>query len=144
MSVTKLSLHEARRRFAIPCFLSRVRAGFPSPADDYLDRKLDLNEYLIRHPAATFYCWTEGESMEGAGIFDGDLLIVDRAERPQHGDVVLASLDGELTCKILDTRRQRLLAAHKNYPPIPISENTHFEIEGLVINAIRFFRVRPR
>lgn len=143
MSITPTSRHQAGTMFSAPCFLSRVRAGFPSPADDYMDRKLDLNEYLIRHPAATFYCWTEGESMEGVGIFDGDLLIVDRAERPVHRDVVLASLDGELTCKILDMHGRRLCAANANYPPIPIREGSDFEIEGVVINAIRFFRVRP-
>ncbi len=143
MTVTTVSRREVGTQLAAPCFLSRVRAGFPSPADDYMDRKLDLNDYLIKHPAATFYCWTEGESMEGAGIFDGDLLIVDRAERPVHGDVVIASLDGELTCKILDMHHQSLRSAHANYPPIPIREGADFEVEGVVINAVRFFRVRP-
>lgn len=143
MSVTTISREQAGTLFSAPCFLTRVRAGFPSPADDYLDKKLDLNEYLIKHPAATFYCWTQGESMEGVGIFDGDLLIVDRAIRPVHGDVVLASLDGELTCKILDLHGRRLCAANDSYPSIQIREGSDFEIEGLVINAIRFFRVRP-
>lgn len=143
MTVTAVSRQEAGTQFSAPCFLSRVRAGFPSPADDYMDRKLDLNDYLIKHPAATFYCWTEGESMEGVGIFDGDLLIVDRGERPIHGDVVVASLDGDLTCKILDMHQQCLRSAHDNFPTIQICEGSDFEIEGVVINAIRFFRVRP-
>lgn len=143
MGIHLVAPHEARTTFKAPCYLSKVRAGFPSPADDYVDRKLDLNEYLIKHPAATFYCWTEGESMEGVGIYDGDLLIVDRAERPMQGDVVVASLDGELTCKILDIHNRQLRAANDLFSPIAIRENSDFEIEGLVINAIRFFRVRP-
>lgn len=144
MPVTLVSRHAPETAFAAPCLLTRIRTGFPSPAEDYMDRRLDLNEYLIQHPAATFYCWTEGESMEGVGIFDGDLLIVDRAETPRQGDVVLASLDGGLTCKILDIQHQRLLAAHKDFAPIPIPEGASFEIEGTVISAIRLFRDRPR
>ncbi len=144
MSVSMVSRREAQTSFAAPCLLARIRAGFPSPAEDYMDRKIDLNEYLIKHPAATFYCWTEGESMQGIGIFDGDLLIVDRAEKACHGDVVLASLDGEMTCKILDIHHQRLLAAHEDFPPIPITEEASFEIEGTVISSVRLFRDRPR
>ncbi|PMR71720.1 LexA family protein [Halomonas heilongjiangensis] len=144
MSVTLVSRRKAETAFAAPCLLTRIRAGFPSPAEDYMDRKIDLNEYLIKHPAATFYCWTEGESMQGIGIFDGDLLIVDRAEKARHGDVVLASLDGEMTCKILDIHHRRLLAAHEDFPPIPIPEGASFEIEGTVISSVRLFRDRPR
>ncbi|QEM80201.1 LexA family protein [Halomonas binhaiensis] len=144
MSVTLVSRSEVESAFAAPCFLARVRAGFPSPADDYMDRRLDLNEYLIHHKEATFYCWVQGESMEGVGIFDGDLLIVDRAEDARDGDVVLASLNGELTCKILDIPRRRLIAAHQDYPPIVISEGACFEVEGTVISSIRLFRARPR
>jgi len=143
MTISTIARHEAGEPQYLPCFLSRVRTGFPSPADDYMDKRLSLDEYLIKHPAATIYCWTEGESMEGVGIFDGDMLIVDRAEKPRHGDIVLASLDGELTCKILDTHHRCLRAAHKNYSPIAIREGSAFDIEGVVINVIRFFRVRP-
>lgn len=123
-----------------PCFASRVPAGFPSPADDYMDKALDLNEYLIKNSAATFYCRVSGQSLTGIGIFDGDLLIVDRSLKPQQGSVVLAVIDGELTCKILDLNQQQLLSANKNYPPIPIREGSICEIEGVVINSIRFHR----
>ncbi len=133
----------APRNRATPCFLSRVQAGFPSPADDYLDKTLDLNELLIRHPAASFYCRVSGDSMTDAGIFDGDYLIVDRALRPAHGDVVVAALDGELTCKILDLHHQRLLAANRDYPPIPIREGAEFVIEGVVTSSIRRHRCLP-
>lgn len=127
----------------IPCFLSRVQAGFPSPADDYVDKPLDLNELLIRHPASTFYCQVNGDSMNGAGIYNGDYLIVDRALHPAHGDVVVAALDGELTCKILDLRQRRLLAANRDYPPIPIGEGSDFIIEGVVTSSIRRHRCLP-
>ncbi len=144
MPITHVANHEARTSFSAPCFLSRVRAGFPSPAEDYVDRKLDLNEYLITHPAATFYAWTEGESMEGVGIFNGDLLIVDRAEQAKHGDVILASVDGHLTCKILDVHNRRLLAAHKDFPPIQINDDASFEVEGVVVSSVRLFRSHAR
>ncbi|MDP7297232.1 MAG: translesion error-prone DNA polymerase V autoproteolytic subunit [Gammaproteobacteria bacterium] len=122
-------------------FISRVPAGFPSPADDYMDNKLDLNEHLIKHPEATFYCRVSGQSMTGAGIFDGDLLIVDRAVNPAHGDVILAALNGELTCKILDRHNRQLLSASDHYPPLPIGEDADFQIEGVVINSIRSHHV---
>ena len=102
MTITRLSSHQSRTVFLAPYFISRVLAGFPSPADDYMDKALNLNEHLIKHPADTFYCCVSGQSLEGIGIFDGDLLIVDRSLTHQHGDVVLAALDGELTCKILE------------------------------------------
>ncbi|MXY64100.1 MAG: translesion error-prone DNA polymerase V autoproteolytic subunit [Gammaproteobacteria bacterium] len=106
--------------FRIPYFPGAVPAGFPSPADDYMDGKLDLNEHLIRHPAATFYCRVSGSSMEGAGIFDGDLLVVDRAVEPEHGSIVVAVVDGEMTCKILDRVRGRLLSANVSAPSIKV------------------------
>ena len=123
-----------------PCYASLVPAGFPSPADDYMDKALDLNEHLIKNPAATFYCRVSGQSLTGIGIFDGDLLIVDRSLKPQQGSVILAVVDGELTCKILDLHRQRLLSANRNYPPITIREGSVCEVEGVVINSIRFHR----
>src|SRR5207245_7243498 len=85
-----------------PLFLVPVPAGFPSPADDYLEGRLDLNEHLIAHPAATFFFRVTGDSMIGAGIHSGDLLIVDKAEEPRDGSVVVAVLDGELTVKRIE------------------------------------------
>ena len=133
-------MHTSRLSFLAPLYSGRVQAGFPSPADDYLEGALDLNEHLISHPAATFYCRVCGDSMTGAGIFDGDLLIVDRAITPRNGDVVLAVLNGEMTCKILDVQRCCLLAANPGYPAIPIPEGSNFEIEGVVISSIRKHR----
>lgn len=129
--------------FTAPVMLDGASCGFPNPATDHMDRRLDLNEYLIRHPAATFYARASGDSMIGAGIFDGDLLIVDRAATPSQGDVIIAALDGGLTCKILDTRNQRLLAGDDSHEPIPIPEDT-FCVEGVVISSIRLHRVISR
>ena len=91
--------------YRIPCIPGAVTAGFPSPTDDYMDGKLDLNEHLIIHPAATFYCRVSGSSMEGVGIFDGDLLNVDWAVEPKYGSVVVEIVDGEMSRKILDRVR---------------------------------------
>jgi len=144
MKAVRLSRHEAGAAFHAPLFIAQVPAGFPSPADDYMEKKLDLNEHFIKHPEATFYCRVSGHSMMGAGIFDGDLLIVDRAVNPAHGNVVLAALDGELTCKILDIHNRRLLSASDRYPPLPIEEGADFQIEGVVIHSIRSHRVCSR
>lgn len=84
-----------------PVFASRISAGFPSPADDFVEGSLDLNKHLIDHPAATFFLRVAGESMTGAGIHPGDLLVVDRSLTPRHNDIVIAVLHGELTVKRL-------------------------------------------
>jgi len=144
MKAVRFFRHAAGTTFRAPLFIWQVPAGFPSPADDYMDKRLDLNEHFIRHPEATFYCRVSGQSMTGAGIFDGDLLIVDRAVHPAQGDVILAALNGELTCKILDRRNRRLLSANDGYPPLPIKEGADFQIEGVVIHSIRSHRVRSR
>ena len=121
----------------LPLFSSRVSAGFPSPADDFIERSLDLNEFLVKHPASTFFAWAQGNSLRNVGIFDGDLLIVDRSVERCQGAIVVAAIDGELTCKILDLRHRRLLAANPDYPPIDISEDEDLLIEGVVIYSIR-------
>src|SRR6187200_1635266 len=92
---------KTQHNFLIPLYLSSVSAGFPSPADDYIESKLDLNDLLVPHPAATFFTRVNGNSMIEAGIFHEDLLIVDRAETPGDGCVVVAVVDGELTVKRL-------------------------------------------
>lgn len=122
----------------LPLFGCRVTAGFPSPADDYLEGALDLNEHLIPHPSATFFARAEGDSMRGRGIFPGDLLVVDRAIKPAHGMVVVASVNGELTCKVLDVQRRCLVAANRHYPPIYISDDCAFTVEGVVIASVRY------
>ncbi|WP_421864258.1 LexA family protein [Motiliproteus sp.] len=122
----------------LPLFSNRVSAGFPSPADDYLEASLDLNSHLIKHPAATFFVRAEGDSMIGRGIYPGDLLIVDRSIKPRHGLVVIAAIHGELTCKILDARQRCLMPANKRYPSIPITDECGFTVEGVVTASVRY------
>lgn len=125
-------------RVPLPLYLAGVQAGFPSPADDYIDRRLDLNEHLVRHPAATFFVRASGDSMRGAGIHDGDLLVVDRAEEARSGRVVIAAVNGELTVKRLDRRGERLVLAPANpdYPELDVTGNESFDIWGVVTHVI--------
>ena len=121
---------------------SLVAAGFPSPADDHLDRDLDLVEYLVANKRSTFYVRVKGESMRGCGIFDNALLVVDRSLRPRDGDVVLAVLDGEFTCKRLrmEAGRAWLRAENPDFADLPIPEGGDFRIWGVVTSAINDFR----
>ena len=118
----------------LPLFLERVSAGFPSPADDYIDRALDLNELVVRHPAATFYVRASGDSMTGAGIHSGDILVVDRSLEPVHNSVVIAALDGELTVKRLVREGRRIILAPENpaYDAIEVPPGSGFEVWGVV------------
>lgn len=125
------------QRQTLPLYLFQVPAGFPSPADDYVDKSLDLLELLVQHPASTFFCRVRGDSMEGAGIYDNDILIVDRSLEASHGDVVVAAVAGELTCKRLDKYRRRLLPENDKYRPIDILEGSELVIEGVVRHSIR-------
>ena len=121
-----------------PLFLAPVQAGFPSPADDYLEGALDLNEYLIKHKAATFFWRVSGDSMIGAGIHSGDLLIVDRSLEPKDGNVIIAVLDGELTVKRIEIHDGKLFLVPENpdYPLIPVSEEQSFQVWGVVKHVI--------
>jgi DNA polymerase V len=125
-------------RYALPVFLGRLAAGFPSPADDYIEGRLDLNRHLIKHPAATFFVRVSGDSMIDAGIHHGDLLVVDRSLDAVDGNVIVAALDGELTVKRLFKQGEilRLLPANTNYQPIEILPQQSFEIFGVVTNVI--------
>jgi DNA polymerase V len=121
-----------------PLFLVPVSAGFPSPADDYLEGKLDLNQYLIKHEAATFFVKVRGDSMIGSGIHSGDLLIVDRALKPTDHHVVIAVVNGELTVKRMCLRGENLVLVPDNgdYEPLEITEGTDFEVWGVVTHVI--------
>ena len=123
---------------SLPLFASYVAAGFPSPADDYLECGLNLNEYLIRHPAATFFVRARGDSMRGAGIFNNDILVVDRALEATNRDVVLAVIDGEFTVKRFRKKdgRLSLVAENPGYRSIEISEERSFEVWGVVTYVI--------
>ena len=119
--------------------LASVRAGFPSPAEDLGAHRIDLTARLIKHPQATFLIRARGESMREAGIFDGDVLIVDRAVRPRSGHVVIAVVDGEFVCKTLWMRagRMKLKAANPGFPDIVPKDGQTVEVWGIVTNAIK-------
>ncbi|MFQ6608523.1 MAG: LexA family protein [Fidelibacterota bacterium] len=122
----------------IPLYLSSVSAGFPSPADDYLELSLDLNKHLIRHPAATFYVRVKGDSMIDAGIHDGDLLIVDRALEPKSNDVIVCVVNGEFTVKKFKKVEGEiyLLPGNPHYQAIKITKSMDFQAWGVVTYTI--------
>jgi len=123
-------------------FAPSVRAGFPSPAEDYLNESLDFNRDLIKHPEATFYGRVQGDSMIGAGICDGDIAVIDRSIEAEHGNVVVAYINNEFTVKFLDLTHKRdgyieLKPANDAFQPIRIDENDNFEVWGVVIWTIK-------
>lgn len=126
----------------IPFAGSAVSAGFPSPADDFLEKRLDIAELLIQHPDATFYARVEGSSMQDAGIDDGDILIVDKSLSPKNGDIAVCYLDGEFTVKHIAIKKNEvwLMPANKNYKPVKISEDNDFVIWGIVTFTVKKHR----
>ena len=123
---------------ARPLFLVPVTAGFPSPADDYIENRLDLNKYLVRHPAATFFVRVKGDSMIEAGIHSGDILVVDRSLEATDKKVVIAVVDGELTVKrirMLDGRIY-LVPENRDFSPMKITEAMDFTVWGVVTSVI--------
>ncbi len=123
----------------LPLFTSKVPAGFPSPADDHLESSIDLNQHCISNPPATFFVKVKGHSMTGAGINDGDMLVVDRSLRPNNNSIVVAVIDGEVTVKALDTATDEVWLRSKNpdYPDFQIKEGMALHIWGVVKNVIR-------
>lgn len=121
-----------------PLLCTSIPAGFPSPADDYIENALDLNEHLIRHPAATFFVRVTGDSMTGAGINSGDILIVDRAVKPVNNSIIVAVINGEFTVKRLAKRGAAvyLLPENPDYEPVAVAGGSDFEVWGVVIYAI--------
>jgi len=138
LKVVEIFTPEAETQQKLPLFLESVSAGFPSPADDYLESRLDLNDYLIRNPAATFFVRVSGDSMIEAGIYSGDILIVDRSLQPKEGSVIIAVIDGELLVKRLHFSKNKiyLLPENRNYKPIEITKEMGFEVWGVVTNVI--------
>lgn len=122
----------------IPLYQCAVNAGFPSPAEDEMEKSLDLNELLIKRPASTFFLRVSGSSMIKAGIQDKDILIVDRSIEPVHGKIVIAAVNGELTVKRLHLEGKKifLMAENDNYPRISIGEGTELHIWGVVTSVI--------
>ena len=125
-------------KISTPVFLDKISAGFPSPATDYMENKLDLNEYLIKHPAATFIVKASGSSMLNADIYSGDLLIVDRSLTPRNNNIVIASIFGDLTIKKIKKKEKLffLVSANEDYPSIEVKEEMECFIWGVVTYII--------
>ncbi len=123
-------------------FAPGIRAGFPSPAEDYLSDSLDFNRDLIKHPEATFYGEVEGDSMIGLGIDEGDIAVIDRSIEPEHGDIVVAYINGDFNVKQLDLTHKKdgyieLKSANPKAPNFRIDENDNFRVWGVVIWTIK-------
>ncbi|MCI2963794.1 translesion error-prone DNA polymerase V autoproteolytic subunit [Shewanella sp. N2AIL] len=125
-------------QYRLSLFSSLIAAGFPSPAQDYVEQTLDLNELCIKHPAATFFVKVQGDSMIEAGIFSGDILVVDRSLQPAHGDTVVAAVNGEFTVKQLQLRPVvQLLPRNALFSPIAINDESELNIFGVVTNVVK-------
>ncbi len=140
----KLIKGEFKERLELQ-FAQAVKAGFPSPAEDYMGESLDFNRDLIRNPEATFYALVEGDSMMDVGICKGDIAVIDRSIEPQHGDVVVGAIDKEFTVKFLDLSHKdegwiELRPANKAFKPIRIDESSDFRVWGVVIYTIKKWR----
>jgi DNA polymerase V len=132
---------EQKAEIICPLFTCGVSAGFPSPAEDHIDRKLDLNELLIQNPVATFFVRVAGDSMKDAGINHGDILVVDRSLEAANGKIIIAIVNGELTVKkfLRSPSSCRLVAANVDYPPVEITEESDFNVWGVVTSVIHQF-----
>ena len=134
------SVQAPPKELSVALASASVSAGFPSPAEGHIDAALDLNELMVKRPAATFFVRVQGDSMTGAGICDGDLLVVDRSLKARHRDVVLAIVRGEFTVKrwLLKRGRSWLVAEQRGYPAIQVDETV--EIWGVVTSAVHLLR----
>lgn len=126
-------------KLKLPLFLESVPAGFPSPADDHIEAKLNLNEFLIKHPEATFFVRVTGDSMVNAGISSGDILIVDRSLEPSNNKIIVAVIDGEITVKRLLKKNSKIFLVPENpkYNPIEIKGEHEFSVWGVVTSIIK-------
>ncbi len=140
MSDLKITLfaRDQKETIQIPLVSGEIKAGFPSPADDFIERRLDLNELMVERPAATFFARVQGHSMEGAGILDEDILVIDRAAEVKSGAIVVARLDSEFTVKRIQISKNKiyLSADHPDYSDILITEECDFEVWGVVTYII--------
>jgi len=139
MDIAELLPAQIQSQITLPLFLHSSSAGFDSPVDEEGDG-LDLNDYLIRRPASTFYARAQGDAMASEGIHDGDLLVVDRGVQPQHGDLVIAVSETEMLCRQLDLRDSCLRAGDEEIAPLALEERADLRIEGVVVHSIRQHR----
>ena len=141
----EIHLPDTSSQMPLPFAEGGIRAGFPSPAQDYISESIDLNTELIAHPAATFYGRVIGDSMSGEGIEEGDILVIDKSLEPTNGDLAVCQVDGEFTLKRLNIQKDRvlLMPSSPNYQPIVVTEENQFMIWGIVTYTIKRNR-RPR
>ena len=129
--------------FVIPVYIEAGVCGFESPAAQYAELGVSLDELLIKHPDATFIGIASGNSMQEVRIFEGDLLLVDRAEQADNGDVIVANLNGLFVCKLLDKTNARLLSASPLHKPVQLTSADEFQLEGVVTLSMRMHRPSP-
>jgi DNA polymerase V len=127
----------------VPIYIEAGITGFESPAAEYQEMGLSLDELLVQNPNATFIGVAKGESMTESGIFDGDVLIVDRSLQAKHMDVIVCNFNGAFVCKILDKHNKLLLSSSEHYKPVPITTDDEFQVEGVVPFSIRVHRASP-
>jgi len=141
LNKNKITNFSTNKKTKIKLYTTSISAGFPSPAEDHMDVSLDINEYLVKHPSSTFYIYVKGDSMINAGIFDGDLMIVDRSLEVKSNSIVVAVINGEFTVKKIkkDSGNIYLIPDNKNYKPILLEDSMDFQIWGIVTHTIHHF-----
>ena len=141
LNKNKITNFSTNKKTKIKLYTTSISAGFPSPAEDHMDVSLDINEYLVKHPSSTFYIYVKGDSMINAGIFDGDLMIVDRSLEVKSNSIVVAVINGEFTVKKIkkDSGNIYLIPDNKSYKPILLENSMDFQIWGIVTHTIHHF-----
>ena len=138
---TRLDIYSANTltELNLPYIAEGISAGFPSPADDFLDNALDLNKVIVKNPSATFYGRVKGNSMRDAGLNDGDLLVIDKSLEPANGKIAVCFIDGEFTVKRIKVEKNccYLMPANENYQPIKVTPDNEFIIWGIVTTVIK-------
>lgn len=137
--IAELSAASENTHLELPLIDSGIHAGFPSPAMDFVDLRIDMNKYLIRHPEATFYGKVKGVSMKNEGIDDGDLLVIDKSLEPANGKIAVCFIDGEFTVKKIKLERNHcwLMPANEEFAPIKVDDENDFMIWGIVTHIIK-------
>lgn len=129
---------EIRAILELPLFIERVPCGFPSPAQDYVEQRIDLNSLLVSHPSSTYFIRVSGDSMIDGGISDGDMLVVDSSIKAEHGDIIVAAISGDFTVKLLMTKPfLHLKPMNTAHAIIPVTDPDQFEIFGVVKHSIK-------
>ncbi|MDD4555710.1 MAG: translesion error-prone DNA polymerase V autoproteolytic subunit [Alphaproteobacteria bacterium] len=139
MSGLKISSLEIKSEVELPFAEQGVRAGFPSPAQDFMENSIDLNKELIKHPASTFFARVYGKSMIDSGVDEGDILVIDKSLEPKNGDMAVCYVDGEFTLKYIKVAQNEiwLMSANRDFSPLKITPQNEFMIWGVVTYSIK-------